>query len=79
MKALANERRLRALGYLRAHKEESVSGIARKLHLSIRSTSKHLGVLRNVRLVEREQRSKVAFYALDEEIPKYARDSINLL
>lgn len=64
MKALANRRRLAILQFLKKQKRASVSQVARKIKLSIKSTSKHLSILAAVDIIEREQRSLNVYYSL---------------
>ncbi|MEO8637284.1 MAG: metalloregulator ArsR/SmtB family transcription factor [Candidatus Taylorbacteria bacterium] len=64
LKAVANRRRLAMLAYLKKEKEGSVGKIAYSIKLSIRATSKHLGVLSAVDLVDKEQRSTEVWYRL---------------
>ena len=64
LKALANKRRLAILKYLKAEKEASVGDIADEINLSLKSTSRHLGVLAAVDILEKEQRSLQVFYRL---------------
>jgi DNA-binding transcriptional ArsR family regulator len=64
MKALANRRRLAILQFLKKQKLASVSQVARKIKLSVKSTSKHLSILATVNIIEREQRSLNVYYSL---------------
>ncbi|MBI2623618.1 MAG: winged helix-turn-helix transcriptional regulator [Candidatus Liptonbacteria bacterium] len=64
LKALANRRRLAILKYLKNTGESSVGDVAQEIHLSFKSTSRHLAVLHGRDIVEREQRSSQAFYRL---------------
>ena len=64
LKALANRRRLAILKYLKENKEAPVSEIADEINLSFKATSKHLGVLSAIDIIEREQRSSQMFYGL---------------
>lgn len=64
LKALANRRRLAILKYLKENKEAPVGEIADEINLSLKSTSKHLGVLAALDIVERDQRSLQMFYRL---------------
>jgi len=64
LKALANPRRLAILKMLSERKESSVTKIARRINLSVRSTSKHLLLLRRAEVLERRQISLVAWYRL---------------
>ena len=61
LKALANKRRLAILKYLKQKKEAPVGEIAEAIKLSLRATSKHLGVLASVDIVEKDQRSLQIF------------------
>ncbi|OHB09955.1 MAG: hypothetical protein A3G05_01385 [Candidatus Zambryskibacteria bacterium RIFCSPLOWO2_12_FULL_45_14] len=65
LKALANRRRLAIIGLLHKEKEKSVGEIADNIKLSFRATSKHLSVLMNADILEREQRSLQMFYSLN--------------
>ncbi|MBI2888991.1 MAG: winged helix-turn-helix transcriptional regulator [Candidatus Liptonbacteria bacterium] len=64
LKALANRRRLAILKHLKHHGEASVGDIAREVRISLKATSKHLGILSGCDIVEREQRSAQAYYWL---------------
>jgi DNA-binding transcriptional ArsR family regulator len=64
LKALANQRRLAILAYLNKSKTASVGDVADKINLSFKATSKHLGILYSVGLVEREQISLTMIYRL---------------
>lgn len=64
LKALANQRRLKILLHLKKERKATVGDIADEINLSFRSTSKHLGILLALNIVEREQRSTQAFYNL---------------
>ena len=64
LKALANRRRLAILKYLKDHGQAPVGEIAHEINLSFKATSKHLGILTNVDILEREQQSSQMFYRL---------------
>lgn len=55
LKALANGRRLAIVRYLSRVKEASVSDIAAEIRLSFKSTSRHLIVLSNAGVLEKNQ------------------------
>ena len=55
MKALANQRRLSILKYLKRKPDSSVGDIAEEIKLSFKATSKHLGILYAAGIVEKEQ------------------------
>ena len=69
LKSLANKRRLEILKYLIKEKEATVSDIAKEIKLSLRSTSKHLAVLKAANVVEREQRNVEAWYKIHTSQP----------
>ncbi len=71
LKALANRRRLAILQYLKRQEEGSVGDVADAINLSLKATSKHLGILAAADIVEREQKSLQMFYrlALDQIAP----------
>lgn len=73
MKALANQRRLSIVSFLKKRKEATVGDIAEEIKLSFRSTSKHLGVLAMAGILEREQRSVRMYYKVARDIPASAR------
>lgn len=79
LKALANRRRLAILRYLKRNKEAPVGEIAGEIHLSFRATSKHLGILAAVDIVEKDQRSLQMFYRLADNQKLPARHIISLL
>ncbi len=66
LKALANRRRLAILKYLKENREAPVAEIAHEIDLSFKATSKHLGVLSAVDIIEKNQRSLQMFYFLSK-------------
>lgn len=79
LKALANQRRLTILIYLRSGKEAAVGDIANHLKLSFKATSKHISVLAAAGIVEKEQQSKVVLSSLSSGMPEVARAVLKLL
>lgn len=79
LKALANRRRLAILKYLKEKREAPVAEIADEIKLSFKATSKHLGVLAAIDIVERDQRSAQMFYRLASTHPPSVRYIISLL
>ena len=79
LKALANRRRLAILKYFKENKEAPVAEIAGEINLSFKATSKHLGVLSAVDIIEREQRSSQMFYRLSAEQELPAKYIISIL
>ncbi|MBP6857577.1 MAG: winged helix-turn-helix transcriptional regulator [Candidatus Pacebacteria bacterium] len=79
LKALANKRRLEIVKYLKNKKEATVTDIASGIKLSFKATSKHLGLLYNADIVEKEQRSLQMHYHLHSNlhpIVKYISNSL---
>lgn len=64
MKALANARRLSIIKYLKKTREATVGDIAEEIKLSFKATSKHLGILYAVGVLEKDQRSLTIYYRL---------------
>ena len=79
MKALANRRRLAVLRFLKTKMEANVGDIAEEIQLSFKATSKHLGILSAVGIVDREQRSLQMFYTLSSDMSTPTRLIISLL
>jgi len=79
LKAVGNRRRIAILQYLKKHHEASVGELAGKIHLSFKSTSKHLAVLLSVGIVENNQRGGWAIYTITEEQPPVIRSVLSLL
>jgi ArsR family transcriptional regulator, arsenate/arsenite/antimonite-responsive transcriptional repressor len=78
LKAFANRRRLAILAYLKKD-EANVSDIASVISLSVRSTSKHLGVLFNAGVIEKEQRGPEMFYRIAEDLHEITRSILKLI
>ena len=79
LKALANRRRLAIIGIFRKEKEKSVGEIAESIKLSFRATSKHLSILVNVDILEKEQRGLQVFYSLDKNAPDTVKQLLRIL
>ncbi len=79
LKALANARRLAILKYLKRVRRASVSAIADELNLSLKATSKHLGILRAAEILDRDQQSLNMFYRLSDAPPATAKHIISIL
>ena len=78
LKALANRRRLAIMRYLKKG-EASVGDIADEIKLSFNATSKHLLVLSNADLVDKEQRSLQVFYRVANNLPESIRAILTIL
>lgn len=68
-KGLANRRRLAIIGLLSRKKEMAVADIADEIGLSFTATSKHLGILRNLDILDRRQESLTVYYRLANPLP----------
>lgn len=79
LKALANRRRLAILRFLKKRREASVRQLASEIKLSIKATSKHLGILSALDIVGREQRSLNVFYSIVPKQKPEVRCIIDLL
>jgi len=73
LKALANNRRLSILVFLKKKQDATVGDIAQKINLSFTSTSKHLLVLYRAGLIRRTQKQLFVYYSLNSEMPKYVQ------
>ncbi len=72
LKAMANQRRLAIVRFLKGRREASVGDIADAIKLSLKATSKHLGLLYAADILEREQRSLLMYYRLSNALPRLA-------
>jgi len=68
-KGLANRRRLAIVRLLHKKGEVSVADIAGYIDLSFTSTSKHLGILRQLDILDRRQESLTVYYRLADVMP----------
>ncbi|KKQ64845.1 MAG: Transcriptional regulator, ArsR family [Candidatus Nomurabacteria bacterium GW2011_GWC2_41_8] len=64
LKALANKRRIAILKFLKKSGPASVGEIAGAIKLSFKATSKHLMILANADILEKEQVSLTMLYSL---------------
>lgn len=79
LKALANKRRLDILKYLSIGEEANVGNIAKHIHLSFKSTSRHLGILASADLLDKDQRGLEIFYSISKEMPDIIKAIIRLI
>ena len=79
LKASANRRRFNILAYLRKEKEASVGKIATHIHLSFKATSRHLSILSNVGILEKEQEGLVVWHRLSTQKLKVVPEVLKLL
>lgn len=66
-KALANKRRITILKFIKKSGRVSVGEIADAIKLSFKATSKHLMILSNTDILEKEQISLMMFYFLPKD------------
>ena len=67
LKALANKRRIAILKFIKKSGRASVGDIAGAIKLSFKATSKHLMILSNADILEKEQISLVVYYFLPKD------------
>ncbi|MBI2639541.1 MAG: helix-turn-helix transcriptional regulator [Candidatus Sungbacteria bacterium] len=79
LKSLANRRRLAILKYLAKTRFATVNDIAEEIHLSHKSTSKHLKILTAVDILEHEQSNKYVFYRVADDLPTLVHPIIKML
>ncbi|MFA6376523.1 MAG: metalloregulator ArsR/SmtB family transcription factor [Candidatus Paceibacterota bacterium] len=78
-KALANRRRLDILRLLKDGNILSVGEIAAKIGLSFTATSKHLNILFNADILEKDQKSLQIFYRIAANPEKIIGQILNFL
>ena len=79
LKALGSKRRLAIIRYIQKRKEATVGEVAEEIRISIKSTSKHLVMLKKADILEREQRGMQAAYFMSPALPELAQGIIKLL
>ncbi len=79
LKALANHRRLAIVKYLEKSGRSSVGDISDHIKLSFKATSKHLGILRNVDILDREQIDLTMNYSLSKPIHSIIKVTLSTL
>lgn len=77
-KALGNINRIKIIEMLSRGQSLSVTDIAIKIKVSIKSTSRHLMILRNMELLDAEGRNGRVFYSLNKAIPEDIKRAIKL-
>ena len=66
LKALANKRRILILKFIKKSGRASVGEIAGAIKLSFKATSKHLMILANADILEKEQVSLMMLYSISK-------------
>ncbi len=67
-RGLGNQNRLQILEMLTKAKSMSVSELSEKLHITLKNTSRNLGILLNLDLVEFQGRNNRVYYNLNPRI-----------
>jgi len=70
LKGLANRRRLAIIKILLKQKVMTVAEIAGEINLSFTSTSKHLAILRQLDIVDSQQKSLSVYYSISKSLPE---------
>ncbi|HBV33609.1 TPA: hypothetical protein DEB72_03800, partial [Patescibacteria group bacterium] len=78
-KSLATRKRLEIIKLLTTQGGMSVSDIANRIKLSLKSTSKHLIVLRQAGFLDREQKQYDALYSLAADLSSHERYLLKLV
>lgn len=80
-KGLANRRRLSIIHLLAKKKELPVGDIAAHIDLSFTATSKHLGILRHLDILDSRQKSLTVYYRLAEPVtlPPAVRQVLSII
>jgi len=68
-KTFGNINRLRIIGLLSAGRSLNVSEISKELKISIKATSKHLTILRNLEILAYMGRHGHVFYSMNPHLP----------
>lgn len=79
LKALANKRRLLILKFLKNKSKQSVGSIAEEIKLSFKATSKHLLILSNSDILEKEQVGLTMLYSLSKNNNPVLKKSLDVL
>ncbi|MEK7614188.1 MAG: ArsR family transcriptional regulator [Patescibacteria group bacterium] len=79
LKALSNKRRLAIVKYLKSTGRASVGDIAGAIKLSYKATSKHLLILSNAEIIEKEQISLTVFHFLPRTNDTLVKSVLSLM
>jgi ArsR family transcriptional regulator len=72
-RALANHKRLEIIRLLGDMRPRPVVAIAEKIKLSQKSTSKHLIMLAQLDILEKERHANMVHYSLNKSLPRLAQ------
>lgn len=67
-KGLGNKRRLMIVEFILQKGETTLDILSQEINLSYRSTSKHLLLLENIGIIERENRGRNIYYSVRKDI-----------
>jgi DNA-binding transcriptional ArsR family regulator len=79
LKALANRRRLSIFLYLQHVERAPVGLIAKEIRLSLKATSKHLGIMYAADLVDKEQIALSVVYRLKTPLRPVTKTILHML
>lgn len=77
-KALGNANRCKIIEMLYHGKSLSVTEISEELGISLKSTSKHLIQLENLKFLESSGKKGHVFYALNKNLPLHIKQALKL-
>ena len=78
-RALANINRLKIIRMLSGSRKMNVSEIAVALEISIKATSNHLAILKNLSVLSPQGVEGHVFYSINSQMPKDFRKTVNLM
>ncbi|MFY9461830.1 MAG: metalloregulator ArsR/SmtB family transcription factor [Candidatus Sungiibacteriota bacterium] len=78
-RVLANINRLKIIEMLKGGRAMSVSDIAERLDISLKATSNHLAMLKNLDVLESRGTAGHVFYSINSGMPKDFRKAIELI
>ncbi len=76
-RVLANINRLKIISILYGGRKMSVGNIAESLKISLKSTSNHLAILKNLDVLESQGASGRVFYSINPKMPNDFRKILN--
>ncbi len=77
LKSLANHRRLEIIKFIKSKGQATVGSIATHIKLSFKSTSKHLVILYNAGILEKDQKDLSVLYSLNRTLSNLAKQVID--
>lgn len=77
-RVLANVNRLKIIKMLAGGRRMSVGDIAADLKISLKATSNHLAIFKNLDVLDSHGASGHVFYSLNPQLPKDFRDALSL-